>query len=226
MGAGHLGAPARVRPRPRRPAAHPEWQLKDAANTPLYVGTRVAADFGNPGFRAWWIAQAQTALATGNRGLYVDDVFMERRTSTAARVARTAIDPRTGAAMTEANWQKAMADFMVAVRAALPGAEIVHDVLWHKGDGGDVLRELQAADYVAVDGGFTTNVTYGTSTYGFQTLARLGRARAGTRRRRHLRRRHRRPGPAPLRPCELLAGQQRQLGDRQRRLPRLGRAST
>lgn len=154
-------------------AAHPEWQLKDATNTPLYIGTRAAADFGNASFRAWWIAKAQAAVGAGPRTLFIDDVLMERRTTTSGGVARNVVDPRTGALMTDANWQKYMADFMVAVTAALPSSiEIVHDVLWYKGDSGDVLRELQAADAVSVDGGFNgANVTYGTGTYGWQTLA-------------------------------------------------------
>ena len=59
---------------------------------------------------------------------------MERRTYLLLGLVRTARDPRTSATMTEANWQRYMADFMVAVRAALPAAEIVHDVLWYKGD--------------------------------------------------------------------------------------------
>ena len=42
---------------PAERAAHPEWQLTDLSNVPLYVGSRAAADFGNPAFRAWWIAQ-------------------------------------------------------------------------------------------------------------------------------------------------------------------------
>ena len=126
---------------------------------PLYVGSRAAADFGNPAFRAWWIAKAQAALAAGYRGLFIDDVFMERRTYlSGGATCATPKDPRTGTTMTEANWQKYMADFMVAVRAALPSAEIAHDVLWQKGDSGDVLRGLQAANVVSVDGGFTTNV--------------------------------------------------------------------
>ena len=54
--------------------------------------------------------------------------------------------------MTEANWQRYMADFMVELRAALPGAEIVHDVLWFKGDTrADIVRELDAADAVALE---------------------------------------------------------------------------
>ena len=65
---------------PAERAAHPEWQLTDVSNIPLYVGSRAAADFGNPAFRAWWIAKAQAAVAAGYRGLFIDDVFMERRT--------------------------------------------------------------------------------------------------------------------------------------------------
>ena len=135
---------------------------------PLYVGSRAAADFGNAAFRAWWIAKAQAALAAGYKGLFIDDVFMERRTYlSGGTTLRNPKDPRTGTTMTEANWQKYLADFMVAVRAALPNAEIAHDVLWQKGDSGDVLRGLQAANAVSVDGGFTTNVV----TSGFATLA-------------------------------------------------------
>lgn len=155
-------------------AAHPEWQLKDATNAPLYVNGRAAADFGDPGFQAWWIAKAQAALALGHRGVFIDDVFMERRTTNAGGTTRTPIDPRTGVAMTEAGWQRSMADFLVAVRAALPaGAEIAHEVLWYKGDANaDLLRALKAANFLSVDGGFNGPlVSYGGGTYGFQTLA-------------------------------------------------------
>ncbi len=157
---------------PADAAAHPEWRLLDNTSQPVYVGSRVAADVGNAAFRTWWIAKAQAAVALGHRGLIVDDVFMERRFTTLAGASRTPIDPRTGVSMTEANWQRQMADFMVAVRAALPSTEIVHDVLWYKGDAGDVLRELQAANAVSLDKGFNdASVVSGSSTYGYATLA-------------------------------------------------------
>ena len=50
---------------------------------------------------------------------------------------------------------------MVQVRAALPGAEIVHNAMWFDGDTDpDVARELHAADVVEIergvkDGGIT-----------------------------------------------------------------------
>src|SRR6478609_4094352 len=157
---------------PADAATNPSWRLLDSGGQPVYVGTRVAADVGNAAFRAWWIARAQAAIASGYKGLFVDDVFMERRFTTAGGVSRTPLDPRTGLTMTEANWQKQMADFMVAARAALPGTEIVHDVLWYKSDAGDVLRELQAANAVALDKGFNdTTIVSGSTNYGYATLA-------------------------------------------------------
>ena len=58
-------------------SAHPDWVLKDPAARPSTWAARLAADFGNPAYRAWWIAQA--AARPPARGLYVDDVLMERR---------------------------------------------------------------------------------------------------------------------------------------------------
>ena len=43
------------------------------------------------------------------------------------------IDPRTGQAMTEADWRRYMAEFTEQIRAALPGKEIVHNAIWFAG---------------------------------------------------------------------------------------------
>ncbi len=152
-------------------AAHPEWVLMDRYSRPLYIDGLPAADFANTDFQAWWIAQA-TAQAAGLRGLYIDDVTMTRRTYLSWGSSATPRDPRTNATMTEANWQRYMADFMVAVRAAFPAAEIVHDVLWHKGDAGaDIARELSAASHIAIEKGFNDPlITGGAGPYGFRTL--------------------------------------------------------
>jgi hypothetical protein len=83
--------------------------------------------------------------------------------------------------MTEANWQRYMADFMVELRAALPVAEIVHDVVWYKGDArADIQRELAAATAVAIENPSTTGAS---GTYGWETLAGYvdRRQAAGTR---------------------------------------------
>ncbi|HET6547256.1 MAG TPA: putative glycoside hydrolase, partial [Solirubrobacter sp.] len=127
-------------------AAHPEWVLGDAAGDALSVGSSYAADVGDPAYRAWWIDRAAAAVG-GTRGLYIDDVTMERRFSGTAR------DPRTGSNLSESAWQRYMADFMVAVRGALPSTEIVHEVVWTAW-GWNVRRELAAADAVALERGF------------------------------------------------------------------------
>jgi hypothetical protein len=129
---------------PSDAAAHPEWVLKDAGGRELSAGSGVAADVGDPAYRAWWITRA-----AGARRLYIDDVTMTRRLSGTPR------DPRTGRTMSESAWQREMADFMVAVREALPDTEIVHEVLWTAGTWrSSVRRELAAADAVALERGF------------------------------------------------------------------------
>ncbi len=159
-------------------AAHPEWILRDSFNNPLYLGSNYAADFGNPAYRAWWIAQV-----AGSQALYIDDVTMERRVRNGSGVAVVPRDPRTSFSMTETNWQRYMADFMVAVRAALPVAVIVHDVEWTKGSAtANLQRQLEAADHVALERGFNDPaIVYGTSRFGWQSLAAFieGRQAAG-----------------------------------------------
>ena len=132
-------------------AAHPDWVLKDAYGTQLYLGSSLAADFGNPAYRAWWIGQV-AGSAAGAAGVYVDDVSMERRAYYFGGYLASIRDPRTAATMTEANWQRYMADFMVELRAGLPNAELVHDVVWTKGDTRlDIQRELAASNSVALE---------------------------------------------------------------------------
>ncbi len=167
---------------PSAPARrHPEWILRDASGRRLYLqfgctgGTcpQYAADIGDPAFRADWIAGARAQLAAGYKGLFIDDVNMARATGDGDGAFVAPVDPRTGRAMTDAAWKRYMADFMVEVRDALPGVEIVHNVLWPVGDASaDVRRELGAADYIELERGFNDDgITGGTSYFGFQTLA-------------------------------------------------------
>jgi hypothetical protein len=143
-------------------AEHPEWILRDAGGRALYVcwgcanGTcpQYAADIGAPAFRVQWIAAARETLARGYRGLYVDDVNMTiSRVCDGAGRPRTPIEPRTGAAMTDAEWRRHMADFTVQIAAAFPETEIVHNVLWFADAGPDLERQLASADVVALERG-------------------------------------------------------------------------
>jgi hypothetical protein len=158
---------------------HPEWILRDAAGRKLFLqfgcarGTcpEYAADVGNPAFRAWWIADAVKEQAAGYRGVFIDDVNMALPTGDGEERFVAPVDPRTGRAMTQAAWQRYTADFMVEVRRALPGAEIVHNALWTLGDASpEIRRELAAADYIEIERGFNDpNITGA----GFETLARF-----------------------------------------------------
>ena len=160
---------------------HPDWILRDAQGNKLYIQfgcsggscPQYAADIGNPDFQADWIAGAKAQLAAGYKGLFIDDVNMVAKTGNGAGAYVAPIDPRTGIAMTDAVWQKYMADFMVRVRQEIPGIEIVHNVLWPVPDTSvDVQRELNSADYLELERGFNdAGITGGTGYWGFQKLA-------------------------------------------------------
>ena len=145
--AQHLGPPQRLRAgRRRRPRRTRSGCSRTRSNRQLYINGLPAADFGNAAYRAWWIAAGHGAGRRPARALRRRR-FMERRTYRSNGASSTARDPRTSVNITEANWQRYMADFMVELRAALPAAEIVHDVIWYKGDTrADIVRELAAAD--------------------------------------------------------------------------------
>ncbi len=171
---------------------HPEWILKDAAGNRLYIPfgcadgscPQYAADFGNPAFRSWWIQSAAAKMAKGYRGLFIDDVNMEFRVGNGTGAFVAPQDPRTGAAMTEANWRRYMAEFTEQIREALPGKEIVHNAVWHAGCGSTayscwsdphIRRELLAADYIELERGVNdARITGGGGRLGYETfMARI-----------------------------------------------------
>lgn len=161
---------------------HPEWVLKDAAGNRLYIpyncsgGTcpQFAGDFGNPAFRDWWISGAQDLVSRGYIGIWIDDVNLEWRVSNGNGNHVTPIDPRTGVAMTLDDWQRYFAEFMEAVRGALPDTEIGHNALWFAAgedyDNPHAARQIDAADYFNLERGATDGgLTDGDGRYGFQT---------------------------------------------------------
>lgn len=145
---------------------HPEWVLKQGPEPNgawSYNGycsgnpgtsDRYAMDVGDPGYRAWWISQAQGVVARGYKGLWIDDVKMDGPGSSDVNCNyKVPWDDRTGAPMTLQAWEQYVADFMTQVRAALPGVEIQHNSIFYAGakpDGSDpiVQQEMRAANYV------------------------------------------------------------------------------
>lgn len=122
--------------------AHPEWILKDQYGNWLYIpywcnnGTcpEYAADVANPAFRAWWIQQAQATIAAGNyRGIFLDDTNMAFRVSDGSYNQVAPIDSNTGQPMTYDAWRYYIAQFTSQIRAALPYANILENVIWYAG---------------------------------------------------------------------------------------------
>ncbi len=159
--------------------AHPEWLLRDAQGTELYIPwgckngrcPQFAADFGNPAFRAHWIKQAQEKIALGYRGIWIDDVNLRWRVGDGWGQHQKPIDPRTGRAMTLGDWRRYFAEFMEAVREALPGIEIAHNLIWYAGpfDDPSILRQIDAADFINLERGASDpGLKRGNGEFGFE----------------------------------------------------------
>jgi hypothetical protein len=149
--------------------SHPEWILRDASGNPLYIPwgcdttahtcPQFAGDFSNQNFRNWWIDNARQALARGNYiGIWIDDVNMDWRVGDGDGNFVNPIDASTGLPMTVDNWRRYMADFLQAIRQALPDIEILHNSLWFAGgdqrtDNYDIRREINAADDIYIEHG-------------------------------------------------------------------------
>lgn len=170
-----------IRPDSSDFSAHPEWILHGLDGAPLYIPSdcregvcpQYAGDFGNPDFRASWIADAGALLAKGYRGLWIDDVNLVWRVSDGNGRHVAPLDPRTGEPMTQAAWRRYLADFMVQVRGAFPAAEIVHNALWFADWKLDdsVQRQIDAADYVNLERGVNDRaVRGGNGRFGFDRM--------------------------------------------------------
>jgi hypothetical protein len=147
-------------------AAHPEWVLRDAGGSPLYIPwgcaggscPQYAGDVGSPAFRAAWIERARGVLARGYRGLWIDDVNLEFRVSDGEGRSRAPVDPRTGQEMRWEDWRRYVAEFVEEIRAALPQAELLHNAIWfavqpERSADPYVRRQIAAADRVNLERG-------------------------------------------------------------------------
>jgi hypothetical protein len=106
---------------------HPDWILRDASGAevhPLDHPDWVLFDFGNVDFQAAWAASVITDLAKGGwSGVELVDVGNQQEWSLPP------IDPRTGAAMTDANRALYLAQALEVVRGGLKtnGFSVVAD---------------------------------------------------------------------------------------------------
>lgn len=158
---------------------HPEWILKDASGTSLYIPWNCsggacplyAGDVANQEFRAFWVAEARKTLARGYKGIWIDDVNMPLRVANGDGDDVAPIDPRAGGEMTRAAWRRGMADFMEEVRDEFPDAELAHNAIWYAEQDADVARQLAAADFINLERGVNDEgLRGGTGTFGFASL--------------------------------------------------------
>jgi hypothetical protein len=158
--------------------AHPDWILKDASGQPTYISwgcnpgpcPQYAGDIGSPAFRQAWIDNARTLINKGYTGLWIDDANVEMRVANAAGTTILPIDPRTKKTMTFANWRRYVAEFLEEIRAQLPQAQLVANVLWFGGTsiGRDsdpyVLRAYTTVNRLNLERGFNDDgLTAGTA---------------------------------------------------------------
>ena len=213
-----FGLDARRRRRP------PEWRLLDntrpaglrrLARRRRLSGTRRSAHGGSPRRRP--PSRSATAGCSSTTSSWSALHHPRGRLAHADRPAHRADDDRG---------ELAEADGRLHGRRPRRAAdtEIVHDVLWYKGDAGDVLRELQAANAVTLDKGFNdTTIVAGRR----PTATRRSRAGSSASRRAAApscwTRRRRTTPPLACTASRLPAGRQRRCRDRQRRRDRPGR---
>src|SRR5262249_11384571 len=105
-----------------------------------------------------WIEDLRARAARGYRGVFIDDVNMNRQVGNGLGEVVAPIDPSTNQPISEAAWRQYMAQFMEEVRAALPAAEIVHNVIWfadeHAGTTSpDIRSELASANFINLERG-------------------------------------------------------------------------
>ena len=162
-------------------AERPEWILRDADGNRLYIpyacggGTcpQYAGDIGNPAFRADWIAAARDTMAAGYKGMFLDDFNMRLQIGDGSGTLVAPMNPRTGRVMTDAEWRGYMADFATEIRASLPDAELVQNMVYFFASPSDpdVIRALRQADYVWIERAFNDGgIVGGSGRYGFETL--------------------------------------------------------
>jgi hypothetical protein len=166
-------------------AAHPNWVLRNAANPneQLYIPygcgdpqpgcPAFAGDIGNPAFRDWWIQRARATLRHGYVGLAIDDVNLSSvHTGNAAGVHVLPRDPRTGQAMTLANWRRYTAEFVEEIKAAFPNKQVtVNANQWWVPHDSSATRVARAADFTELERGFNdAGINGGSGTFGYLTL--------------------------------------------------------
>lgn len=166
---------------------HPDWLLHDQQGNAMFIPwgcsngkcPQYAADISNQDYRDWWIQRASGILATGYKGLWIDDVNLVMQVGDGNGHVTAPIDRATGLPMTTQAWEKYFADFMTQVRKAFPNAEILHNSIWYAGSGARgsdpyVQQEIKAANWINRERGASDNgITGDNGQWSIQELFRF-----------------------------------------------------
>ena len=146
--------------------------LRDASSNKLFIPfgavsggqyAQYAADVGLSAWRTDFASRIASALAAGQGsvGIMQDDVNPGSATNTVngSGTHVDAIDPRTGAAMTGADWNRYHAEFVESNKVAVGSAELVCNMHWYAGNSGFtrgyndayIARIIDAADYILLE---------------------------------------------------------------------------
>ncbi|MEZ5246661.1 MAG: hypothetical protein R2707_16295 [Acidimicrobiales bacterium] len=170
--------------RDTRPADHPDWVLREADGTPVYIDwgcsggcPQYAAYIAHPDYQIDFIASVQGLVDLGYTGLMLDDVNLRWTFSDRFGGDAAPIDPRTGALLTLEDWQRDVADFVERIRATFPDLRIMHNVVWFSDTpeqtNASVDRQIAAADMLQLErGGTDPNFMAGSGRFGLQTFLR------------------------------------------------------
>lgn len=166
--------------------SHPEWILHDTQGNKLYIPwacqngacTQFAGDIGNPNFRQYMVQKMAAIVTKGYRGIWLDDVNFTWRISDGYGNTVLPIDNATGSNMTLASWQAYFAQYVEQIRAALPNAEIAHNIIWYsdtlESQNPYINRAIDAADYINIErGGNDDGLVGGGSQWGYETFLRF-----------------------------------------------------
>jgi uncharacterized protein (TIGR03437 family) len=144
---------------------HPEWILKDSSGNKLFIpyncakGTcpQYAGDISNPDFREWQIDQIRQTLATGYKGIWLDDVNLSFTVSNGTAALVAPLDALTDLPMLAGDWERYFVEYLEQIRSELPDIEILHNSVWYAAGGVNdplVARQVAAANYINLERGF------------------------------------------------------------------------
>jgi hypothetical protein len=163
---------------------HPEWVLRTADGSPVYIPwgcdgrngcPQYAADVGNPAFQDHFVGRVRQLVELGYTGIHVDDVNLAWRLSDVAGNRVTPLNPRTGNDLTLDEWRRDAVKLLEHVRTEFPDTKFIHNSIWFADspsfDDPLVSRQISAADVIMLERGANdVGLVQGDGEFGFASF--------------------------------------------------------